>query len=329
MKTLRKNLEKLRLAQAGTASQLEIASAPIDKTFVAGLAARLAVSSEGQPQLLLPVARMEAGIPLPEANGLSLSVTRYKNTGVETQLFIQIRCMISQLETVFLDLSENICQRIREGGNAIACITAAIVEFRELLDGSHSDAGLAKVIGLFGELLVLEKALVQNENALAYWTGPAGGRRDYAFETLCIEVKTTQRSHQRQVTIHAIDQLATGDKKELYLWFYSVEEDPGAGSFLSELVARIEIMLDNIEPFRQLLEGIGYNEETKSDWDRKKWSVLESQPYLVDDKFPRITNESFDGGMPSGITHVTYRVDLDTAKQCRISETDVLKAITK
>ena len=117
MSSLRAILDKLRLAQAGADSEFGFPSESIEKTYLSGSAARLALSAEGDPQLLLPASNIDSGSQLPVANGLDFSINRYKSAGQPIQAYIQIRCMIKDLEIVFLDLAENICERIRAGGN--------------------------------------------------------------------------------------------------------------------------------------------------------------------------------------------------------------------
>ncbi len=329
MTDLQATLNKLRLAKSSTTADLGFPSESIEKTFLAGAPVRLAVTKQNQPQLLLPASRTEAGIPLPSANGLDFTISRYKNTEGDIQAFIQIRCQIIELENVFLDLTANICSRIREGGSATECITAAIDEFRELLEDGKSNASQSKVIGLFGELLLLEKTLAHNSNAMNYWTGPDGGRRDFTFPKLTIEVKTTKRTQQRQATIHALDQLATDADEVLYLWFYAIEENPGTGNSITDKVSVIEAMLNNTQPFRQALKAVGYTTASRAHWDKWKWTILESQPYLVNDDFPKITNASFPNGAPAGISHVTYQVNLDNAEACHVEEATVMEYITE
>ena len=44
----------------------------------------------------------------------------------------------------------------------------------------------------------------------------------------------------------------------------------------------------------------------------KKYSLLERRIYHIDDKFPKITAQSFKGDkIPRGIAHITYSVDLE------------------
>ena len=46
-----------------------------------------------------------------------------------------------------------------------------------------------------------------------------------------------------------------------------------------------------------------------------KYKILEKRKYVVDEKFPCITRESFKNNcLPSGITQIVYTVDLDAVK---------------
>ena len=42
----------------------------------------------------------------------------------------------------------------------------------------------------------------------------------------------------------------------------------------------------------------------------RKYNLLEFKRFLVDDKFPLITDSCFSSGFPNGIIHLEYDVDL-------------------
>lgn len=327
MTPLKVTLDSLRNDLVSAAEELEIPSTPIEQTYVSAAQVRMALSLEGEPLLLLPANKVELGKKLPIANGLDFSIVRYGSPTAGHTNFIQIKCLLADLENTFLDIIENICNRIREGGAATACITAAIDDFREILDDGKLEQGKEAAIGLFGELLLLEKALQINPDAVTYWTGVDKNRRDFSFPKLFIEVKTSQRTHQRQVSIHALDQLATTSEETLYLWYFSIEDNPGSGDSIPDLVGRIEKSLTNAKSFKEALKKAGYTHESSDQWGKWQWSVLESQAYTVNEQFPKIINASFPGGAPAGISHVTYQVNLDNAEPCRIEEPTVLEYI--
>ena len=102
-----------------------------------------------------------------------------------------------------------------------------------------------------------------------------------------------------------------------------------SGSSISDSVNRIEALLGDTTSFRAALSEMGYTTASREQWDRWKWSVLESQAYLVNEEFPKITSDSFKDGSPTGISYVTYRVNLDNAESCRVEELKVMELIAK
>jgi hypothetical protein len=269
--------------------------------------------------LLLPVSSEELRKKLPEAEGLVMEYAQYKGTSSATGFFLQVSSRDKQLESVFLDLVENICGRIRNGEGGHSALAEAIDEFRNLLTRSRHAVEKSRILGLMGELIFLSKALDCNSESVDFWTGPTGARRDFLFPQAAVEIKTTQQSMGRNVTIHSLAQLATDDAESLFVMFYRLEEDPGKGTSVSELVQAIKLRLDSVDDFEEKLELIGYSAACADAWDAFRWTLLEAQSYQVCDGFPRVIVTSFPDGLPLGVSQVNYQLDLDQAKEYRVS----------
>lgn len=317
--SLQRSIRSLREGRAAYTSELKVPSSPVGSTFVHGTEVRVALGGQDRPMLLLPVSSEELRKKLPEAEGLAMEYARYKGTGSATGFFLQVSSKDDQLESVFLDLVENICGRIRNGEGSHSALAEAIDEFRNLLSRSRQPIEKSRILGLMGELIFLNKALEYNSESVKFWTGPAGARRDFLFPQAAVEIKTTQQSTGRNVTIHSLAQLSADDADSLFVMFYRLEEDPGNGTSVSELVQAIKSKIDSVDAFDEKLDLIGYSASCADSWGVFRWALLEAQSYQVSDHFPRIVATSFPDGPPPGVSQVNYQLDLDLAKEYRVS----------
>lgn len=327
--SLSASLSALRTDRVKLLDELSIPSKPIPLTFVQGMEVRLALDTENCPLLLLPVSTSELGQDLPEAHGLHFRYEQYKGRSTASTYFLQVKCALPTLESVFLDLVENICSRIQDGGNGLECVHATIEEFRDLLRPSTLPIDRIRIIGLFGELLFLKEAIQHNQKAVEHWTGPQGERRDFLFAASAVEIKTSEKSSGSSVIIHSLGQLNNDDSKDLFLWYTRLEEDPGSGASVGDLVDVIESQLVSKTLFREKLRAVGFDKSNADVWNSVHWAVLESQPFQVFDGFPRIIPGSFEAGTPPGISHVNYQLDLSHAKEFKVSADSVMEHINQ
>lgn len=321
------SLNALRSDRSTHEDELTIPSRPVPLTFAHGREVRVALSANDCPILLLPASTIELRQKLPEADGLNIEFAQYKGKSSPSTYFLQITCVDPQLESVFLDLVENVCSRIQSGGESLRSILATIEEFRDLLRGSRQPIDRTKIIGLFGELLFLKKMAASNPDSVEYWMGPDNGRRDFLFPEAAIEVKTSEHSTGKLVVIHSLGQLDNDDAETLFLQYFRLEEDPTMGQTVGDLVAQISDYVHDKELFRKKLKSVGFEPSLSKFWNTVRWRVIESQPFRVTDGFPRIVSGSFLDGSPAGISHLSYQLDLIYAQPFEVSLDSVMEML--
>lgn len=171
-------------------------------------------------------------------------------------------------------------------------------------------------VGLFGELLVLLSlgAHLGSEEAVKAWRGPDREEHDFGLADSDLEVKTTtfeERSH----WINSVAQLYPSPGRALRLLSIQVTTagaEPGMS--LAEIVqtARTRPGMPTVE-LNHTLEAAGYYDR-HADLYQSRWR-LRSMPkfYLIDDKFPALTNELLFANVPQAerITDIRYRIHLE------------------
>ena len=309
----------LREDRASYSNELKIPSQAVPMTFVHGAEVRIALAGNDRPMLLLPVSTEELRQKLPEADGLAMEFVQYKGTKSSTGYFLQVGNTEEKLESVFLDLVENICSRVQKGEGSYFALVRAIEEFRDLLSRARTPVDRTRIIGLIGELFFLRRALESNPAAVDYWVGPHAARRDFLFPGAAFEIKSSEASTAKNIIVHSLAQLDNDDADKLFVVFYRLEENPAKGVTVGDLVSDIRSLLTSCELFDEKLKTIGFDPRTEEVWNVTRWTLAEEQPYSVTEGFPRIVAANFVDGVPAGVSGVNYQVDLDSARKYAVS----------
>jgi len=166
--------------------------------------------------------------------------------------------------------------------------------------------------GLFAELIFLVRLLEANPvpaHAISAWTGPDGVHQDFIFSGRAVEVKSLSSSDRSSVRISSENQLETIESNLYLVCFSLVESQENAKAMsLNGLVDNIASLLkdkDILGSFETKLADYGYI--PLPDYDSPELFVANIQAYLVCDEFPKLVRS----GLPAGIVHVNYQIELD------------------
>ena len=158
---------------------------------------------------------------------------------------------------------------------------------------------------IIGELTVMEFLLLNGKKPI--WSGIERASHDIELSDKDYEVKSTIRRYSYDVDISSIFQLSSGNKP-LDLVFLRFEPTKH-GRSLDDLV---ESLVSNGYSKKDLETSLERNNLERGCVARaKRYNLLETRVYHVDESFPAITPTSFVGGqLPPGITRFNYSVDL-------------------
>ena len=176
-------------------------------------------------------------------------------------------------------------------------------KWKEILGNRSIDA---RIYDVLGELCVFKQLLISGRDA--QWNGPEKASYDIETESFFAEVKSTISRDKKEVTISSQFQLFP-PQKPLKLIFCRFEPSVFTGISIDQTVDDLGDLGYNKVSVNRKLGELGFDEGMSA---RKKCFILhEMLKYDVEDGFPRITPESFVGGViPEGIGQITYTVDL-------------------
>lgn len=308
-----------RLQTAGTGDGfIEIPS--IDSGVETGFgSARYAIGSHGQPRLLVPIGHPESGGGLTSTPKLLVTVSNFNLAG-KGIWFIDVMSLDRALDSVFSELVEEILRRIEDGSSPAIAVEDSICDFRTLLKEHYStDIADSKIIGLVGELEMLRKLSTHSVNAVKSWTGPYELRHDFRRDLHALEVKTSSRSDTTTVSIHGIDQLEPPFGGTLTLVHIRLERAEGGPLSISSVFNELIDLNVDTEALREALAISGCQDPYSEEWNRLAFTLEGFSAYSVRENFPRIISSSFTTGLvPSGVSGLEYRIDLNHAKHCEL-----------
>jgi Putative PD-(D/E)XK family member, (DUF4420) len=281
----------------------------------AGSGAFLAIDDEGRPRLLVGSEEPTLRPSGTAAIGVS---RRVLSIGGMTAPFLDVTCLVSALSEIFDHLIVAVLDRMAHSSDAPSVVVAGVIdEWKRLLAATGPGPGRDRLAAMFGELLVL-RDIVRADPArrVDAWVGPVGGRHDIRRGSSAIEVKTTRAHTARIVTVHGEDQLLEPEGGTLHLHLVRIEEVPGGGLGVPQMVDDIIGLGASPRDTFAAVEAAGLSPADYPMAAEVKFDVRERMTIMVDELCPRIVPGTFlEGHRPNGVVDVVYRIDLDDSAQ--------------
>ncbi|MBG6080832.1 PD-(D/E)XK motif protein [Rubrivivax gelatinosus] len=256
-----------------------------------------------------------------ESEGLHLTDDRDGRNGSRR---ITLALERSDLDAVFLVIADDLIESSRMAGNdhdAVATLGAKLAAWQTCLKLRREGFGQERMLGLYGELAILDllSSAVGTARAIEVWSGPERGLRDFEAGPLAIEVKTSLGAS-GAVRIGSLDQLDPRGLHRLTLCrVVVVPDDAGVG--LVDLVERVRAAASAAGPgirtvLDQRLLMSGYIGAGERDAPFEPLSILTIESYDVCGDFPRVTRET----VPAAVLSAEYRLYLGTASRNMLTE---------
>lgn len=226
--------------------------------------------------------------------------------------FADLKCLDTRLSLVFERLVADVVMRIQGGAQPHKALPGALNEWRELFRAGRSGPTIEQVIGLIGELQVLER-LSRNtsaDGALDAWWGPDGHAHDfYSTQSRAIEVKATRSLEGNRIHISNTAQLDPINLSDLHLVVFRLRQDRQAPS----LDERITSLLEAGFPAAALLtkiEGAGHVHETPLPFNTR-FAIVADKWWRVGDGFPGVRESRLSPTALHGVSNIKYELSLD------------------
>ena len=318
------------LVRAGDreATGLEVPSIPAKLSTPAG-DVRFAVGEHGEARLLVPLKAGEGAPAVMEAPALRIGVSRFVMSGRYTR-FLDLTCLESELEAVFAEVADEIIKRIGSGQDCVTAAMSTIEDFRNLLlRASRARVERGVIAGLVGELFVLNRLLDGSPGAWTAWCGPLGDRHDFRTGGHALEVKTTTKAGNTEITVSSMEQMAEPTGGTLHLFHLTLEPASNGLLTVSALARAATGKADQTDGIRDRLNALGCADTDAPEWNATALRYEDESLFEVGPGFPRLTPAMFPHGTPpAGVSGVTYRLDLLAAAHFR-RDKEAMKALEK
>jgi len=262
-----------------------------------------------------------------ESEGLALTDERDAS---DKKMRVSLALERADLESIALVIADDLVESSAEAAHAAEAITAVaarLTAWQTCLERRKDGFGRERMLGLFGELVVLERlaSAIGFDRAIGFWSGPNRGLHDFEAAGEAIEVKTSAGSS-GLVRVHSLDQLDDAGLRALTLCRVVVVPDD-QGVDLDGIVSRVRATADALgHPIRRALDTrllmTGYVGEHGRADRLERLGVSTVEGYRIQDGFPRVTRS----GVPLGIVAASYNVDPAAADAFKMTD-DVLAGI--
>lgn len=176
-------------------------------------------------------------------------------------------------------------------------------KWKELLGNASREVPVHAVVG---ELMVYRWLLKQGLKP--EWTASTRKRLDFMTEDEAWEVKSTLSHTDLQITVNGQKQLTSQPGCPLNLIFCRMESNP-QGESVNDMVQSLTSLGIDHNMLEEALAGLGLKMGAFA--RKERFSLIEMRRFPVNEKFPRLTEESFAGGkLPNGIIKINYVIDL-------------------
>ena len=280
-----------------------------------------AVDARGRRHLLIALNDYDEACEDTNSRGLSVVTQDLVLARSAHGRYIKLSCE-DAVGYPMLDLiGGEIAERLRVGGETPAENTSRVIAKWRRFWGQAPRQMLSREaqIGLFAELWFLVYWLIPAvgiASAVQRWRGPYGGRHDFEYPGLSIEVKGGTSARGRVFKINGIHQLDPPEQGRLLFFSLQLREEAGASNTLPMLVnaCRRSVALD-ADAAGLLDAGLitaGYLVAHADEYSKNRWRVVEERLVDVVEDFPRIVGATFPYGLPRGVEGLEYTINLDT-----------------
>lgn len=255
------------------------------------------------------------GVVIPCAEDIAVDETFAKVKFVSEKITIKEECINTlslrtsdpEIESVFAALCATFINPGNNGDVRKELIEHPLSwwkEWKAMMGNKNVDEMVYDVIG---ELYVYKSLLEKGDNPT--WQGPSSASYDIETDTQFVEVKSTIVRDRKQITASSTSQFDP-QNKVLDLVFCQFEPCVSNGLSINALVKEIGMIAPHkANDVEEKLLALGFGRKKSA--RNMTFFLHAASMYHVDDKFPKITKESFAGGdFPPGIDKITYTINL-------------------
>jgi hypothetical protein len=214
-------------------------------------------------------------------------------------------------DEIFLALISSIYDSLTKNMDSFAFfqeMKQILKNFKNFFEKSKTELNQNNEIGLFGELLFLDKLIDDNdEGHVDFWMGPNRNKHDFEIKDKGYEIKATLKQKNVSISISSEIQLEKDNLNELSIVLYTLEKNTN-GISLKELSLDIMNKFSNVKNktiYKANLLRLGF--DIDNNINDQKYKLIKVNTIKVEENFPKITRSNLD----INIFDVKYKINID------------------
>jgi hypothetical protein len=288
-----------------------------------------AVAQAGARRLV--IVAVDAGVDIPQLPQTA-SIATTQLPGVGGNVEVRVMLLNDDMKPVFTPFAEDVLTAMSEatdGQTALDSLADRFEHWRNLLAGGLKGLGTSELIGLYGELWMLQNVCAPTlgiAESITSWKGPERERRDIVVGGLGIEVKATLTAPPSSVQIRSELQLDAAPLNHLVLVALEMDESAGTdGETVPELAGSLSAAAGPAaSELANKLVRYGYHEMHVATYEKRRFLTRRLGIYKVDGDFPRIVPNA----LHPGIGEVRYRLNLGACEPWAIGPDELAGMIS-
>lgn len=267
---------------------------------------------------------MLENIKLPNLKGMNFIIDKVDEiqTG-EEYLIVE---NVSENDVIFESFSSSLVDELFGLTNyhdIFDAVLKTIKEYKDYFANPNKALSKQEEQGLCAELLELYKLiLLKGDNVVFNWQGPSKNKRDFVFNNLALEIKSTLKQENTSIFISNENQLDNSYPsylEKLFLKVY-IMEDSDDGINVTKCIENVLNIIKTINARKVFLANLLKLKIDGNSYQSKyQFSVQKENAYLIDDSFPKITSKS----VSNGIHNISYLLNVDNIKDFIIEEDEI------
>lgn len=268
------------------------------------------------------------GTPLPAIKGIDSGLS-YHNR----ELFLSLTLNQTASIDIFLTLAARLTDELSGVDYPVTgynVIRKVLIVWRTFFSSEKKILSRPEQTGLAGELLLVRMFMdngIEEATVIRAWKGSERSHHDFQLPFASIEVKATIAHNIDTVSISSLRQLDPTGTQKLFLAQVAMDSHDLGEQTLPHLIKSIRQRLslfpeDRLE-FEEKLLASGYRDKDESHYSQQSFQVRKVRVFLIDEKFPKLTQDS----TPEGIVEATYQVNLGSVAQQDLSFDDFMLAV--
>lgn len=278
-----------------------------------------ALDADGKRHLLVLLRVGEADVQDSQSRGVGVVTRELAVPGHEAGRYLDITCHEGAGQEAFDLIGGELADRLASGREtASECVARVLAKWRRFWGQvPRQILSREEQLGLFAELWFLSVWLAPKAGAaqaVARWRGPFASRHDFEWAGRSVEVKATTSTRGHVHHINGLDQLVPPELGELLFFSLRLREEAGATNTLPSVIAACRAQLepdaDSLSLLDRALAQVGYSPAHDEEYAKLHLRVVEEGLFNVRDEFPRVTAMQLTAGVPPGVEHVEYKINL-------------------